>query len=183
MNRKFPESYYTRVIESILTQKEELKNAVSPETILTDTLKLLSTCLHLNRGRIFLWDESKKSLVIKYSHGLTKAEVSNGKYDVCEGITGEVFDTGKMSLVHNIMAAQNYLGKVTPRSLLEQTTVSYIAVPLKHEGYLYGVVAVETIPHYDGDLEANALVLNLVAEMFADIIHHYSICDLDFECA
>ena len=183
MDRKFPESYYTRVIELILAQKEELNKGVSPEVVLTDTLKMLSQYLHLNRGRIFLWDESLQGFAIKYSNGLSKGEICNGKYDVCEGITGEVFDTGKSSIVHDIMYEHNYLGKVTPRRFNEGKGVSYIAVPIKYGNYLYGVLAVETIPHYDGDLEANALVLNLVAEMFGDIISDSYICDLDFECA
>ena len=179
MHKKFPESYYKRVITELLSQSEQLKSSANPELVLEDTLKMLSQLLHLNRGRILLWDESLESLKIKYSYKLSREEVNKGKYAICEGITGQVFDSGKAALISNVMTESNYLGKVTPRHLSDQQPLSYIAVPIAYEGNLYGVLAVESITHYDGDVEANGLVLQLVAEMLANIIHTYSLCDFN----
>ncbi|MDH5257154.1 MAG: GAF domain-containing protein [Gammaproteobacteria bacterium] len=181
MTNKFPASYYKRVIETLLSQKDEINDLTTPAIVLVDTLKMLSELLHLNRGRIFLWDESVQGLRIKHSYKLSKEEINKGRYEVCEGITGNVFDTGKAALVSNIMLDTDYLGKVTPRHLFEDKQVSYIAVPIEKNSFIYGVLAVETITHYDGDVEANALVLRLVADMFGDIISTYSLCDCDFE--
>jgi len=176
-NKKFPESYYTRVIKELLAQKKLLKETGNPELVLEDTLKMLSQLLHLNRGRIFLWNDFSQQLQIKYSYNLSDIEKCKGKYEVCEGITGDVFDTGKSALIPDISAVANYQGKVTPRALLQETPIAYIAVPIMHNNSTLGVLAVDSILHYDGDLEANAIVLKLVAEMLGKVIDKYDLCE------
>ncbi|MDX1812638.1 MAG: GAF domain-containing protein [Gammaproteobacteria bacterium] len=177
-HKKFPESYYRRVVSEILTQIDLLKQTGNPEQVLEDTLEMLSQLLHLNRGRVFLWDDYSQSLHIRYAYNLSTVEMSKGKYEICEGITGEVFDTQNAALIEDINAVTNYKGKVTPRKQEENSPkVSYIAVPIVHKDSSLGVLAVETIAHYDGDMEANALILRMVAEMFAEIIDTYDLTE------
>jgi len=181
MSKKFPETYYKRVIKELLSQDELLSTSKNPELILEDTLKMLSELLHLNRGRIYLWSDINQNLRIKYAHKLSRTEMIKGKYEICEGITGQVFETGIAALIPDIRLAPEYIGKVTPRQLNQEKPISYIAVPISHENNLLGVLAVETIIHYDGDAEANALILRLVADMFSKIIHDYELCDYDYK--
>ena len=187
MRNKFPESYYKRAIKELLSQDELLSASKNPEFILENTLKMLSELLHLNRGRIYLWSDTAQNLRIRYAYKLSRTEMIKGKYEICEGITGQVFESGKAALISDIKLSPEYVGKVTPRQLHQKKPISYIAVPISHENNPLGVLAVETITHYDGDAEANALVLKLVADMLSKIIHDYELCEYEYknvvECA
>lgn len=175
--KKFPDSYYKKAIKQLLAQEQILKETGNPEEILENSLKMLSELLQLDRGRIFLWDDYKQQLQIQYSYNLSELEKARGRYEICEGITGEVFDTGKSALIADLQMVPNYKGKVTPRSVTLDSPISYIAVPISFNDSTFGVLAIESANHHDGDLEANAMVLKLVAEMLGRIVDAYSLCD------
>ena len=177
MTATFPDVYYKKVIDLLLSQStaEEIKD--DPEKMLTSTLALLSHFLNLNRGRIFLWDTQTSRLEIAYSHGLSPEQINLGKYEISEGITGEVLDSGRAILVENVSSDYRYLGKLSSLMPPDKRLKSYIAVPIKYEDIDLGVLAVECNSSNDGDMEANALVLKLVVEEFAKVIYKYNLND------
>jgi len=182
MTTTFPDSYYKKVINSLLTQKDVI-DAKGPEVVLTHTLELLSHFLNLNNGRVFLWDTQSANLVIRYSHGLSEQQINMGKYEVSEGITGKAFGTGHPVLVKNIYTEPCFMGKVTSLSAEDKRLKSYIAIPIRHEEQDFGVLAIDCNNSNDGDIEAYALVLKLVSEMFGEIIHKHELNEFDLYSA
>lgn len=177
MTATFPDSYYKKVLDLLLSQSSGSETAQDPETALTGTLELLSHFLNLNKGRILLWDTQTSRLEIAYSYGLSPEQVNLGKYEICEGITGEVLDSGRAILVENVYTDRRYLGKVSAIVPENRRSKSFIAVPIKHEEIDLGVLAVECNSTNDGDMEANALILKLVSEELAKIISKYDLND------
>ena len=177
MTTTFPEAYYKKVINLLLSQSEMLDYTNDPEPVLTSTLELLSHFLNLNNGRVFLWDTQTSKLVIRYSHGLSKQQINAGKYEISEGVTGEAFGSGRAVLVENIEDEPHFMKKVLSAGSKEKHAKSYIAIPITGDGYDFGILAVDCNNTVDGDIEAYALVLNLVADMFAKIIHKYELND------
>lgn len=177
MVNSFPESFYRRVLDVLLSNIENYETVENPEALLTETLELLAHFLQLHKGRILLWDSNTAQLVVRYSYGLSEVDRKKAKYEVCEGLTGNIMDTGKPVLVNNLFDEPDFAGKIT-KIQNEFSPLSYIAVPICFQNMILGVLAVECRHQQDGDLEANALVLQLLAETFAKIIHSYSLCDL-----
>lgn len=175
MTATFPDTYYRRVLKLLLSQFSEPEIEKDPEKVLNGTLELLSHFLNLNKGRVYLWDSYSMQLEIAYSHGLSPEQIHVGKYEISEGITGEAMSLGKAILVENVIDEPLYLGKLSSIVPEDKRSRSYIAVPIKHEGDDLGVLAVEFNSSNDGDMEANALVLQLVAEEFSKIIHRYEL--------
>ena len=178
MSHSFPNTFYNRVSEVLYSDLEDFENSDHPETTLTNTLELLAHFLQLHKGRILLWDTESASLVVKYSYGMSKEDVRKAKYEICEGVTGSIMDTGEPIIVDNIQEEPNFLGKVTHAGL-DSTPLSYIAVPICYKNFLMGVLAVECRHPEGEDMEDNTRVLKQVSEMFAQIIHTYSLCDFN----
>jgi len=177
MANTFPETYYKRVINLLLSQSSNLDEFKDPEPVLNGTLELLSHFLNLRNGRVFLWDTQSSKLVIRYSYGLTRQQVGVGKYEISEGVTGEAFGSGRAVLVKNVDNAPHFKRKVSSISSNGTRSSSYIAVPITADGCDFGILAVDCNNTYDGDIEAYALVLSLVAKMFGEIIHKYELDD------
>ncbi len=180
MYHSFPDTFYNRVLEVLLSNIDSIEKSENPESILTNTLELLAHFLQLQKGRILLWDTNTSQLVVKYSYGLTDVDISKAKYEICEGITGNILDTGQPVLINNISEDANFLGKIT-HAELNSSPISYIAVPICYQNSILGVLAVECKHQEDGDMEENSQALKLVAEMFANIIHTYSLGDFSWE--
>jgi GAF domain-containing protein len=180
MTTTYSESYCKNVIDSLLSQASPSVVEKDPEHILETTLGLLSYFLNLNNGRIFLWDTRTEKLTIRYSHNLTKPQIFAGKYEIDEGITGEVLATRRAALIENVENNPTYKGKVSSISPEPKSEDAYIAVPITFEDYDLGVLAVDCNNTKDGDIEAFGIILKLVADMFANIIHKYELCDLAF---
>jgi len=180
MATTFPEVYYKKVIKLLLSQSKMLDYTNDPEPVLNSTLELLSHFLKLNNGRVFLWDTQSSQLVIRYSYGLTKQQINVGKYEISEGVTGEAFGSGRAVLVENIENEPHFMKKVISAGPEKKQAKSYIATPISSEGYDFGILAVDCNNTNDGDIEAYGLVLNLVANMFAEIIHKYELDDFTF---
>lgn len=178
MSTTFPEAYYKKVINLLLSQSNMLDYTNDPEPVLTSTLELLSHFLSLNNGRVFLWDTQTDKLVIRYSYGLSREQINVGKYEISEGITGEAFGSGRAVLVEDIENEPHFKKKVLAAAApTKKHAKSYIATPITSGDYDLGILAVDCSNTNDGDIEAYAIVLNLVAEMFAEIIHKYELDD------
>jgi len=180
MYHSFPDTFYNRVLEVLLSNMDNFEQSDNPEYILTNTLELLAHFLQLHKGRILLWDANTSHLVVKYSYGLSDVDIKNAKYEVCEGITGTILDTGIPVLINNISKDSNFLGKIT-HAELGSSPLSYIAVPICYQNNIMGVLAVECKHQEDGDMAENSQALKLVAEMFAKIIHTYSLGDMAWD--
>lgn len=177
MTNTYPETYYKRVICLLMAQSDNLENIDDPEPVLNGTLELLSHFLNLRNGRVFLWDTQSSKLVIRYSHGLSQQQINIGKYEISEGVTGEAFGSGRAVLVKDIDKEPHFKRKVTAVSAKANKSSSYIAIPITADGYDFGILAVDCNNVNDGDIEAFALVLSLVAKMFGEIIHKFELDD------
>jgi len=184
MQTPHSEEYFKNIINLLLSQQNKLRGGRDPESILTLTLELLSDYLNLKKGRVFLWDSQQEKLVIRYSTGLTQQQINVGKYDISEGITGEVLSDGHAVLVPNVKSEPHFKGKIAALSPQYFQPSAYIAVPISYGNFDLGVLAVECDSQNDGDIEANAIVLKMVAEMFAKMIYQYGLNEFtDYQVA
>ena len=73
--------------------------SLEPDRVIREMLHLLSELLGLNRGRVVLPEAAGEVLVIRQAYGLTRAEMTRGRYTLGEGITGRVMRSGETLIV------------------------------------------------------------------------------------
>lgn len=154
--------------------------SLAPDVVFREMLHLMSELLGLNRGRIVLldsWDHPAERSApqddgasIRFSYGLTKAEVARGTYAVGEGITGAVLATGQPSIVQNIDADARFLVRAVRRDHLPPETVAFIAVPIDLGRSTVGVLAAHRIRRRNRAISEDVAVMRLLATLAGQIL-------------
>jgi Nif-specific regulatory protein len=146
--------------------------SLSPEIVIREMLHLMSELLGLNRGRVVLrnQDDPLHQACIRYSYGLTKAQIERGVYLPGEGITGQVLQTGQPIIVQDIDQEPLLLFRSVRRKDLPPETVSFIALPLTVLGQVEGVFACHRIRGRQRHLNDDMSVLNSLATLTAQVL-------------
>ena len=133
-------------------------------------LRLISQMLGLNRGRVLLPRANESALQIRYSYGLTEDERLRGVYAIGEGVTGRVMKTGQVAVIQNIDEEPLYLYRAVERSTLPNDIVAYIAVPILDGETPVGVLAAHRIRLRRRAIDADLVVLRIIATFIAQIL-------------
>ena len=168
--------------------------SLAPEVVLREMLHLMSELLGLNRGRIVLADfvgdialegladrkptprpaTASPSSAIRYAYGLTKAEMTRGRYGPAEGITGRVLATAQPIIVQDIDAEPQFLMRAVDRAHLPQEVVAFIALPIELNTSagreVIGVLACHRIRSRDRQLNDDVGVLKILATLAGQLL-------------
>ena len=130
----------TGMAQERLLLSEVLKlvgRSLAPDVVVREMLHLLSELLGLNRGRLVLLDEfdqtssarpdQPRQAGIQHAYGLTRDEVARGRYQVGEGSTGRVRDTGQSIIVQDLDQEPRVLFRTVPREQLPPQSVAFLA--------------------------------------------------------
>jgi|DewCreStandDraft_4_1066084.scaffolds.fasta_scaffold09662_5 Nif-specific regulatory protein len=133
---------------------------------MTELLELiLERCIELtgaNTGSVMLINKEEKVLDILAFKGLDENIVNNTKLKVGQGITGWVAQTGQPKLVNNALKDPQYVK-------IRDDLLSELAVPIKTEDELIGVISVDSDKE-NAFTEDDMELLIMVAELAAQII-------------
>ena len=143
----------------------ELKNAISR------VLAILGRHHGMMRGQVTLLDLDTNELRIVASHGLDEDGARRVKYQIGEGITGRVAQTGKSIVVPQISREPMFLDRMGARKkALKQQELSFICVPVLVNGKPVGVLGVDLRYKPDRDYEQTSTFLSIIASMIAQAI-------------
>ena len=125
----------------------EISNSIERVFVLKDVfdvvMKKLASEFGIIRGMLFLLDREESSkLSVFTAYNLTDAEISKGIYEVGEGIVGKVVENGKAISIPDINKDEMFLNRMKV-GRNKNTPISFIAVPIKISGIVFGVLAVE----------------------------------------
>ncbi len=137
---------------------------------ISEALHLLSELVGLNRGRVMLPDPVDDRIAIRYSYGLTAAEVARGRFRRGEGVTGRAWESGQAAIVQDIDNEPAYLTRTVARAKLPQETVAYIALPFLIDGRVAGVLAAHRLRRRDRALADDLQLMHMVAAWVAQIL-------------
>jgi Nif-specific regulatory protein len=125
--------------------------------------------LGMQRGTFMMRDPGSSRLSIVAAHGMTREEITRGKYKVGEGIVGRVVSTGSPIVVPSIGEEPLFLDRTGARSRLpDRGIISFLCVPVKVGGEVVGVLSVDRlfedrIP-FDQDLRFLTIVSGSIAQ-------------------
>ena len=143
----------------------ELKEALS---------RVLATLSHhhgMIRGAVMLIADDTNELRVVASHGLDEDGARRVKYQIGEGITGRVAQTGKPVVVLQISREPLFLDRLGARKkALKTQELSFICVPVLVNRRPVGVLSVDLKYKADRDYERATNFLAIIATMIAQAI-------------
>lgn len=123
----------------------------------------------MQRGFILLQDSHTQRLVIEASVGIPESAYTSISYAADEGVVGKVFRLGVPILLPDLQKEPLFLNKLGRNLKNEQIT--FIAVPLNHQGKTFGVLAVDKAASKMFSVATDVEVLKMIANMIASFLH------------
>jgi len=154
-----------------------ITRSTDPLPAVQGILRLLSQLLGLNRGRVLLPNGEGGALAIEYAYGLTGEERERGRYQIGEGITGRVYQTGQLALIQDIDDEPTYLGRAVGRTTLPDEAVAYLAVPIIQEEKPIGVLAVHRLRNRVRPFQRDLALLQVIATFIAQVLRVQQLID------
>jgi Nif-specific regulatory protein len=164
-----------RILSALLEVSKVLNSSFDLERNLPKSMHVLGDFLEMERGSVFLLDESSKELRIIAAHGLTKDQRERGKYKIGEGIVGRVLEKGSPLIVPDIEKEPLFLNKTGSR--MRRDGISFLCVPIKFKGESIGVLSADRIFKdrtitVDEDIRVLEIVASIIAQ-YVILWKHY----------
>lgn len=160
----------TRNIElaALLEVSKALTSSFDLEANLARALEALSDLLGMRRATVTLADPETRELRIAVAHGLTRNEISRGKYRIGEGVVGRVVESGRPMVVPDTREEPLFLNRT--RSRIDRDHVAFVCVPVRLPGEIFGVLSADRIFAEDTSLAEDVRVLEVVASLIAQAV-------------
>ncbi|MDO4551730.1 MAG: sigma 54-interacting transcriptional regulator [Planctomycetia bacterium] len=126
--------------------------------IISRKMGMVCAALTLRHGDIFEIDAS---------FGLDHAAKKRGRYELGEGITGQVAATGIPCLVPNVLKDKRFLSR-TKKPDPGQCT-AFLCVPITHHERVVGTLSIECENNPGTNLESYLSLLEIVGNLMADV--------------
>ena len=149
-----------------------MDQALDLDYALGQVLGCMSESLAMNRATLTLMDSITKRLTIRASYGLSPEEVSRGVYQLDEGITGRIFQTGVPCFIPDVSKEPLFLNKTRSRCI-DKEKIVFIGVPITLAGKVIGVLNVDRLFGDDVSFEEDVEFLQVVATLVAQFVSIY----------
>jgi len=151
-------------ISQLLETSLDLRDVMQP------VLELMSEQMDMLRGTITLLNRETGELLIEAAHGLSAKQRQRGRYQLGEGITGKVVQTGRPMVVKDISEEPEFLDRTGARSGLDRRDISFICVPVKIGQEVIGALSVDRLYADEDSLEEEVRVLGVISSMVAQAV-------------
>ncbi|MBN2685679.1 MAG: sigma 54-interacting transcriptional regulator [Pontiellaceae bacterium] len=135
--------------------------------LLNEVLQIMSTDMGLLRGTLTLRKPGTDILNIEASCGLSSSEMRRGQYQLGEGVTGRVAQSGRTAIVPDISESPDFLNRTKARS---DQKVAFICVPIVHHKEVIGTMSIDLPTGEKEELDGYALFLEHVAQILASAV-------------
>lgn len=132
-------------------------------------MRILAEQLGIERGRLVVLDDVTGQLRIEAAHGLRPEEIRRGIYNIGEGVTGQVFQTGEPRVIEDVRQDAHFLDRTgSLRGRAE--AYSFICLPILSENKPIGVLSADK-PFVDHEtLQNDVRILTIVTAMIAQTV-------------
>ncbi|VGO21225.1 sigma 54-interacting transcriptional regulator [Pontiella sulfatireligans] len=135
--------------------------------LLSEVLQIMETDMGVSRGTLNLRKPGTDILNIEASSGLSNSEARRGQYELGEGVTGIVAQTGQPQLIPDINASPDFLNRTKARG--DQKT-AFLCVPIIHHKEVIGTMSIDLPSREEEELEGYFLFLQHVAQILASAV-------------
>ena len=137
---------------------------------LEQILNILNIHFGMKRGMISLLERDTGAAWLEVAHGidLTGLEIS---YQMGEGITGKVAQTGRPMAIPNLGKEALFLDRTGARKFLNREELAFLCVPIIYDSRTVGILSVDKVAQNVNDLDRELATLSSVAELIAKAVY------------
>jgi Nif-specific regulatory protein len=151
-------------IARVMAQPRDLRDQL--EAVLQE----LSDRLGMQRGMILLIDRESGEAWLDVAHGID-IEGLEVTYQLGEGITGKVAQTGRPMAVANLGQEAHFLDRTGARRFLNRSELAFLCVPIIYDERVVGVLSADKVARHVENLDREVATLTAVAELIAWSVH------------
>jgi len=163
-NRRINELSLLFEVSQILDQSLNLKEVIHP------VLKAMAEHMGMMRSTITLLNRQNEEIFIEAAYGLSLSQRKKGKYQLGEGITGKVVQSGQPMIIPKISEEPQFLNKTEARKGLKKKDISFICVPVKIGNTTIGAISVDKLFDELVSLEEDVRLLSIIGSMIAQAV-------------
>ncbi len=160
-------NYKRRIYESSLLFQlsQALNSSRELSTIIDPVLTSMAENIALRRGTVTILSRITGKISIAASVELSRDEIKRGIYELGEGITGKVVQSGRAEIIKNISLEPLFLNKTGVRQRRKNS--SFLCVPIKHDTETIGAFSADRIFQDEHGLTDDVQLLAIVASMIS----------------
>ncbi len=151
-------------ISGILGESYDLRD------VLGMVLKGMADHMDMRRGTLSLLNRKTGEIFIEAAYGLSITQKQRGRYQLGEGVTGRVVQTGRPMVVPSISEEPTFLNRTGARGKLSKKDLSFICVPIKIGKETIGALSVDSLFSDKVSLEEDVRLLSIIASMIAQAV-------------
>jgi Nif-specific regulatory protein len=167
-----------RKLGTLLDVSQALVGHVSLQAGLSGVLAILARRCGAIRGAVALLDDRTHELQIRAGLGLSRAG-SETRYDLSEGITGQVAATGEPIVVPQIGHDPRFLHRATTRRERRGAELSFVCVPILLYRRPVGTLSIEIPYKADREFERLLKFLRVVASMISQAVRIHRLLEAE----
>jgi Nif-specific regulatory protein len=133
-------------------------------------MNALTEKMGMTRGTLTLLNRNSGEMYIETAHGLSEMQKKMGRYQIGEGVTGKVVQTGQPAIVPHISDEPLFLDRTGSRKDLQKTDISYICVPIKIGTEVIGALSADRLFDETISLKEDVRLLSIIASMVAQAV-------------
>lgn len=148
-----------------------LGSGLDIESLFGEVMNVLAEQLGFRRAALILRDETTASLRIAAAVGLSEDEKRKGRYEIGEGITGQVVASGEPTVLADVTEAPVFLNRTGGLGATQgEKKTSFVCVPIRAHGRVAGAISAAQPYTSDATLEADARLLSIIAGNIAQAL-------------
>ncbi len=160
--------YYRNLEMAVLNQiSHVVVHQRNVSSLMKEVLDILHREMGLERGTFTM--RKGDTLQIEASHGLSEVEMKRGVYQLGEGITGKVAQSGKSRIIPDISHEPEFLDRTKARSF-NRGVLAFICVPIIYNEEVIGTLSIDRQATPGIDLERDLYLLETVSNILADAV-------------
>lgn len=139
--------------------------------VLRLVLLIMSENMDMLRGMITILNRDSGQIIINESFGLTEKEKERGRYQIGEGVIGQVVKTGKAVIVPSIENEPLFLDRTKSRAKAKKESLCFICIPIKAGIEIIGTLSADR--QLEGSANNKSTKTAKAGEKHTDMLQHY----------
>ena len=136
-------------------------------TVAGPVLAALAEHLELRHGTLTLLNRQTGDISIVAAHGLGANQTEPVRYQLGEGVTGQVVETGEPAVIPRTSESPLFLDRTRRGKSAE---VSFLCVPIKTANEVFGALSVDRDHDPEHDLDEDVRLLKVVGSLIAQAV-------------
>ena len=137
------------------------------DAALKKSLNILSKYLSMKRGMISIFRRDIGEIHTVLSTGMSDSQTDQARYQLGEGITGRVVETGRPIAIPRLDQEPLFLDRTGTRRDLDQSELAFVCVPVRFGDEVVGALSVDCASSQDKDMTMELKLLEAVGQLVA----------------